>query len=81
MIGTAGLPHVIVRFFTVPRVRDARTSAGWALIFIAILYLTAPAVSSFARLNFINTIKYRKRGKKIKNNPLSVSLRGFILFK
>ena len=56
MIGTAGLPHVIVRFFTVPRVRDARTSAGWALIFIAILYLTAPAVSSFARLNFINTI-------------------------
>ena len=56
MIGTAGLPHVIVRFFTVPRVRDARTSAGWALLFIAILYLTAPAVSSFARLNFINTI-------------------------
>ena len=56
MIGTAGLPHVIVRFFTVPRVKDARTSAGWALLFIAILYLTAPAVSSFARLNFINTI-------------------------
>ena len=45
MIGTAGLPHVIVRFFTVPRVRDVRTSAGWALLFIAILYLTAPAVS------------------------------------
>ena len=56
MIGTAGLPHVIVRFFTVPRVKDARTSAGWALLFIAILYLTAPAVSSFARLNFVNTI-------------------------
>ena len=59
MIGTAGLPHVIVRFFTVPRVKDARTSAGWALLFIAILYLTAPAVSSFARLNFINTIDNR----------------------
>ncbi|MEC9392003.1 MAG: sodium:solute symporter family protein [Pseudomonadota bacterium] len=56
MIGTAGLPHVIVRFFTVPRVKDARTSAGWALVFIAILYTTAPAVSSFARLNFVNTI-------------------------
>ena len=56
MAGTAGLPHVIVRFFTVPRVRDARTSAGWALLFIAILYTTAPAVSSFSRLNFINTI-------------------------
>ena len=56
MVGTAGLPHVIVRFFTVPRVKDARTSAGWALLFIAILYLTAPAVSSFARFNFINTV-------------------------
>ena len=56
MVGTAGLPHVIVRFFTVPRVKDARTSAGWALLFIAILYLTAPAVSSFARLNFVNTV-------------------------
>ena len=56
MAGTAGLPHVIVRFFTVPRVRDARTSAGWALLFIAILYTTAPAVSSFSRLNFIDTI-------------------------
>ena len=55
MAGTAGLPHVIVRFFTVPRVRDARTSAGWALMFIAILYTTAPAVSSFSRLNFIDT--------------------------
>ena len=56
MAGTAGLPHVIVRFFTVPRVKDARTSAGWALMFIAILYTTAPAVSSFSRLNFIDTI-------------------------
>ena len=56
MAGTAGLPHVIVRFFTVPKVRDARVSAGWALLFIAILYTTAPAVSSFSRLNFINTI-------------------------
>ncbi len=56
MLGTAGLPHVIVRFFTVPRVRDARSSAGWALLFIAILYTTAPAVASFARVNMINTI-------------------------
>ena len=56
MIGTAGLPHVIVRFFTVPKVRDARKSAGWALLFIAILYTTAPAVASFARVNMIETI-------------------------
>jgi len=56
MVGTAGLPHVIVRFFTVPRVRDARLSAGWALLFIAILYTTAPAVASFARVNMIGTI-------------------------
>ncbi len=56
MIGTAGLPHVIVRFFTVPRVSDARISAGWALIFIALLYTTAPAVGAFARLNFIDTV-------------------------
>ncbi len=56
MVGTAGLPHVIVRFFTVPKVRDARKSAGWALLFIAILYTTAPAVASFARVNMINTI-------------------------
>jgi len=51
MIGTAGLPHVIMRFFTVPRVADARWSAGWALVFIALLYLTAPAVGAMARLN------------------------------
>ena len=56
MIGTAGLPHVIVRFFTVPKVSDARWSAGWALVFIALLYLTAPAVGAMARMNFINTI-------------------------
>ena len=57
MIGTAGLPHVIIRFFTVPKVRDARSSAGWALIFIAILYTTAPAVAGMARLNMMNTIE------------------------
>ncbi|MCV3768020.1 sodium:solute symporter family protein [Rhizobium sp. TRM95796] len=56
MIGTAGLPHVIIRFFTVPKVADARWSAGWALIFIALLYLTAPAVGAMARLNIIDTI-------------------------
>ena len=56
MIGTAGLPHVIIRFFTVPKVSDARKSAGWALVFIALLYLTAPAVGSMARLNIITTI-------------------------
>ena len=56
MIGTAGLPHVIVRFFTVPKVSDARKSAGYALIFIALLYTTAPAVGAFARLNFVETI-------------------------
>lgn len=56
MVGTAGLPHVIVRFFTVPKVSDARVSAGWALLFIAILYTTAPAVGAFARLNFIQEV-------------------------
>ncbi|KKJ98651.1 sodium:solute symporter [Stutzerimonas stutzeri] len=56
MIGTAGLPHVIIRFFTVPKVADARWSAGWTLIFIALLYLTAPAVGSMARLNLVDTI-------------------------
>ncbi|NNF98426.1 MAG: cation acetate symporter [Desulfobacteraceae bacterium] len=57
MIGTAGLPHVIIRFFTVPRVKDARFSAGWALVFIAILYTTAPAVGAMARLNLMETIQ------------------------
>ncbi len=56
MVGTAGLPHVIVRFFTVPRVKDARSSAGLALVFIAVLYTTAPAVAVFARTNLINTV-------------------------
>jgi cation/acetate symporter len=56
MVGTAGLPHVIVRFFTVPKVSDARISAGWALLFIALLYTTAPAVAAFARANMIDTI-------------------------
>lgn len=56
MVGTAGLPHVIVRFFTVPRVKDARKSAGWALVFIAILYTTAPAIAAFARTNLIDTV-------------------------
>ena len=56
MIGTAGLPHVIIRFFTVPKVADARWSAGWTLIFIALLYLTAPAVAAMARLNLVDTI-------------------------
>src|SRR5210317_987014 len=57
MIGTAGLPHVIIRFFTVPKVKDARSSAGWALVFIAILYTTAPSVAAMARLNLIETIQ------------------------
>lgn len=57
MIGTAGLPHVIIRFFTVPKVADARTSAGWALVFIAILYTSAPAVAAMARLNLMQTIE------------------------
>ena len=57
MIGTAGLPHVIIRFFTVPKVKDARSSAGWALVFIAILYTTAPSVAAMARLNLIETIE------------------------
>ena len=57
MIGTAGLPHVIVRFFTVPKVKDARSSAGWALVFIAILYTTAPAVGAMSFFNLINTIQ------------------------
>ena len=56
MVGTAGLPHVIIRFFTVPKVKDARISAGWALLFISLLYTTAPAVASFARVNLIETI-------------------------
>jgi len=64
MMGTAGLPHVIIRFFTVPKVSDARTSAGWALLFIAILYTTAPAVGSMARLNLTNTIQHGPVGSE-----------------
>ncbi|QYJ81073.1 MULTISPECIES: sodium:solute symporter family protein [Shewanella] len=56
MFGTAGLPHVIVRFFTVPKVKDARVSAGWALVFIAIMYTTIPALAAFSRVNMIETI-------------------------
>ena len=66
MAGTAGLPHVIVRFFTVPKVRDARISAGYALVFIAILYTTAPALAAFARVNLINTVN----NAEYKNTPL-----------
>ena len=65
MIGTAGLPHVIVRFFTVPKVKDARISAGYALILIAILYTTAPAIAAFARTNLIETVSE----KEYKNLP------------
>lgn len=61
MVGTAGLPHVIVRFFTVPKVRDARKSAGWALVFIALVYTTAPAIASFARVNMIETINGKEQ--------------------
>jgi cation/acetate symporter len=57
MVGTAGLPHVIIRFYTVPRVRDARISVGWALLFISLLYTTAPAVAVFARTNLISSVQ------------------------
>ncbi|MEM6809048.1 MAG: sodium:solute symporter family protein [Pseudomonadota bacterium] len=75
MIGTAGLPHVIIRFFTVPKVKDARSSAGWALVFIAILYTTAPSVAAMARLNFMQTMepepgqymKYEERPSWVSN--------------
>jgi cation/acetate symporter len=67
MIGTAGLPHVIIRFFTVPRVRDARASAGWALVFIAMLYTVAPAVGSMARLNLMSTIQSGPVGEATSN--------------
>ena len=67
MIGTAGLPHVIVRFFTVPKVRDARMSAGWALVFIAILYTTAPAVGAMAFFNLSNTVQTGEAGVQANN--------------
>ena len=60
MTGTAGLPHVIVRFFTVPKVKDARKSAGYALLLIAILYTTAPAISVFSRTNLIETVSNKE---------------------
>lgn len=63
MVGTAGLPHVIVRFFTTPKVSGARKSAGWALLFIAILYTTAPAVAVFARVNLIETVSEQPRSE------------------
>ena len=66
MIGTAGLPHVIVRFFTVPKVKDARNSAGWALVFIAILYTTAPAVGGMAIYNLIKTVQPGEVGTALK---------------
>ena len=74
MIGTAGLPHVIIRFFTVPKVADARWSAGWTLVFIALLYLTAPAVASMARLNLVQTI-YRK-ARRLKQSATKIVLSG-----
>ena len=67
MIGTAGLPHVIIRFFTVPKVADARASAGWALVFIAMLYTTAPAVGAMARLNLMSTIQTGPVGEETAN--------------
>ena len=67
MIGTAGLPHVIIRFFTVPKVSDARKSAGYALLFIALLYTVAPAVGSMARLNLMNTIQSTSSEQGIEN--------------
>ena len=67
MIGTAGLPHVIIRFFTVPKVADARASAGWALVFIAVLYTTAPAVGAMARLNLMSTIQTGPVGEETAN--------------
>jgi len=59
MVGTAGLPHIVIRFFTVPKIRDARSSAGWALVFIAVLYTTAPAVAAFVRATSVATIQGR----------------------
>lgn len=67
MIGTAGLPHVITRFFTVPKVKDARSSAGWALVFIAILYTTAPAVGAMSYLNLIHTVQTGEVGASNSN--------------
>src|SRR5512132_1055076 len=65
MVGTAGLPHIVIRFFTVPKIRDARATAGWALLFIAVLYLTAPAVAAFSRAGTIATLQ----GKRVDEAP------------
>ena len=80
MVGTAGLPHVIVRFFTVPKVKDARISAGYALVFIAILYTTAPAISAFARTNLIETI-HNKPYDKLPSWVINWKKTGLIEFK
>src|SRR4030065_2779222 len=64
MVGTAGLPHIIIRFFTHPTIKGARAAAGWALLFIAFLYTTAPAVASFARLNMMNTLNNKARSEE-----------------
>ncbi|MFO8044852.1 MAG: sodium:solute symporter family protein [Halomonas sp.] len=72
MVGTAGLPHVIIRFFTVPKVADARWSAGWALVFIALLYLTAPAVGAMARLNLMTTV-YPEMSGQVENYEAAAS--------
>jgi cation/acetate symporter len=68
MVGTAGLPHVIVRFYTVPKVKDARTSAAWALLFIAALYTTAPAVGAFARTNLITAVSDARYSETVPGN-------------
>lgn len=73
MVGTAGLPHVIIRFFTVPKASDARKSAGWALVFIAVLYTTAPAVAVFARSNFIDTVNESTYSQAVANGEISAS--------
>jgi cation/acetate symporter len=65
MLGTAGLPHVIIRFYTVRKASEARISAGWALLFIALLYTTAPAVAIFARTNLLNTVTSEQDGELI----------------
>ena len=73
MVGTAGLPHVIIRFFTVPKASDARKSAGWALVFIAVLYTTAPAVAVFARSNFIDTVNESTYSQQAANGEIAAS--------
>ena len=76
MVGTAGLPHVIIRFFTVPRASDARRSAGYALAFIAILYTTAPAVAVFARSNFIDTVHQSEYSQEVRRGEAEAADQG-----